>query len=152
MKSKTPPNKKVRITLEVDSQFLRLLHCNIEMSRPVRGWLHGTDEAGEITPCQVLGLLVYMEGRGGTPEQIATATPFMWRPNVDVIHTERRVYQGDKQLSGPELIAATTEVARLTQQKVEAHETLTTDPFAAGNPRQYNPISPRQIRIDRGGR
>lgn len=97
-------DKKVRVTIEVDSQFLRLLRANIEMNAATRGWLMGTDEAGDITPPQVLGLLVYMEGRGGTPEQIGMATPFMWRPNIDVIHDERRVYQNGKQLSGPVLV------------------------------------------------
>lgn len=96
-------DKKVRVTIEVDSQFLRLLRANIEMSRPLRGWLFNNDDAGDITPPQVLGLLVYMEARGGTVEQIAASTPFMWRPNVEVIHDERRVYQGGKQISGPVL-------------------------------------------------
>jgi hypothetical protein len=101
-------DKKVRITLELDQQFLRLLRANIEMNSATRGWLLGTDEASHITPSQVLGLLVYMEARGGTVEQISISTPFMWRSNIDVIHDERRVYQANAGhphvlISGPRL-------------------------------------------------
>lgn len=89
------------------------------MSASTRGWLLGTDEAGDLTPPQVLGLLVYMEGRGGTPEQIATATPFMWRPNIDVIHDERRVYQKGKLLSGPDFEGMKDELERLRPTPLE---------------------------------
>lgn len=95
------PDKRVRITLEVDQQFLRLLRANIEMTRPVRGWLLNNDDAGDIPPSAVLGLLVYMEARGGTEEQIHASTPPMWRSNVEVIHDERRVYTGHKLMAGP---------------------------------------------------
>lgn len=95
------PDKRVRITLEVDQQFLRLLKANIEMTRPVRGWLYNNDDVGDIPPSAVLGLLVYMEARGGTEAQIHASTPPMWRSNVEVIHDERRVYEGCKQISGP---------------------------------------------------
>jgi hypothetical protein len=94
-------SKRVRVTVEVDQSFLRLLQANIELTRNVRGWLHRDEDAGDITASQVLGLLVYMEARGGFPEQIGASTPFMWRPNIDVIHDERRVYAGRKLLSGP---------------------------------------------------
>lgn len=96
-------SKRVRVTLEIDQQFIKLLRANIEMTENVRGWLFNDhdDVAGDITPSQVLGLLVYMEGRGGTEAQISASTPFMWRPNIAVIHEERRVYVDDKLASGP---------------------------------------------------
>jgi len=97
-------DKKVRLTIEVDQQFLRLLRANIEMTKPLRGWLFNDEDAGDITPPQVLGLLVYMEARGATVAQIAASTPFMWRSNIDLIHDERRVYQDGKQISGPNLV------------------------------------------------
>lgn len=100
-------SKKVRLTVEVDQQFIRLLRANIEMTKNVRGWLLNNEEAGDITPSQVLGLLVYMEARGGTEAQIGASTPFMWRSNIDVIHTERRVYENGKMISGPVLVPAT---------------------------------------------
>lgn len=99
--AKLADNKRVRVTLEISQSFLRLLRANIEMTKAVRGWLFNNDDAGDITPSQVLGLLVYMEARGGTTEQIAASTPFMWRPDIDVIHDERRVYLGSKLMSGP---------------------------------------------------
>jgi len=94
-------SKRVRVTLEIDQQFIKLLRANIEMTKAVRGWLFNDEDAGDITPSQVLGLLVYMEGRGGTEAQISASTPFMWRSNVDVIHSERRVYSEGKQIAGP---------------------------------------------------
>lgn len=94
-------SKRVRITLEVDQQFIRLLKAKIELTAHMRGWLHNNDEAGELDPSQVLGLLVYMEARGATEAQIAASTPFMWRPNIDLIHAERRVYENGKQIAGP---------------------------------------------------
>lgn len=95
------PQKRVRMTLEVDAQFIRLLQANIEMTKAQRGWLHNNEDAGDITPSQVLGLLVYMEGRGALTEQIHASTPMMWRNNVEIIHGERRVYENGKQISGP---------------------------------------------------
>jgi hypothetical protein len=106
-KTKPPVNKRVRVTIEVDSQFIRLLEANINMTAAVRGWLLNNEDAGDITPCQVLGLLIYMEARGGFPERIHLSTPFMWRPNIDIIHDERRVYEEGKQISGPVLPLST---------------------------------------------
>lgn len=99
--AKPADDKKVRVTIEVDQQFLRLLRANIEMNKAVRGWLFNNEDAADITPPQVLGLLVYMEARGGTEEQIHASTPLMWRHNIEMIHSERRVYQDGKLLSGP---------------------------------------------------
>lgn len=96
-------SKRVRVTIEVDQQFLRILRANIEMTKTTRGWLLNNDDAGQLTPSQVLGLLVYMEARGGTEAQINASTPFEWRPNIDIIHNERRVYQDGKLISGPNI-------------------------------------------------
>lgn len=94
----TPPSKRVRVTVEIDAQFIKLLEANIHLNRQTRGWLLGNDDAGDITPSQVLGLLVYIEARGGTEEKVHAATPFMWRPNIEIIHDERRVYEGGKMI------------------------------------------------------
>lgn len=114
-KKPVKPTKRVRLTIEVDEQFIRLLNANIQLTAAARGWLLDTDEASHITPPQVLGLLVLMEARGGHPEEIAAKTPFMWRPNIDVIHEERRVYSGNTQISGPVLEPKALETAEKTQ-------------------------------------
>jgi len=107
-------SKRVRVTIEVDLSFLNLLRANIELTKSVRGWLpkgedaadeDAADEAGNVTASQVLGLLVYMEARGGTELEIGASAPYVWRPHVDVIHAERRVYEDGKLISGPNFYA-----------------------------------------------
>lgn len=104
-------NKRVRVTVEVDVQFIKLLEANIHLNRQMRGWLLNNDDAGDLTPPQVLGLLVYMEARGGRAEQIHAATPFMWRPNIEIIHDERRVYENGKLISKPVPAAPPTQMS-----------------------------------------
>lgn len=77
--------KRVKLTLEVDSEFVKLLNANCQLS----GLL--SDDAPRMTPMQVLAVVVLGEARGATEEQIHARTPIEWRPHIEAIHSERKV-------------------------------------------------------------
>ena len=79
--------KRVRITLEVDEHFVRLLQAKCQL----KGWLG--DDSPELDTGGVLCVLVLGEARGGTEMQILEKTPPIWRPHVAVIHGERKVIE-----------------------------------------------------------
>ena len=79
-------SKRVRLTLEVDTHFIKLLQANVQLSG-----LLNEDRHGQLTPMQVLGVLVLGEARGATEEQIHARTPCEWRPHIEAIHSERKV-------------------------------------------------------------
>jgi len=94
---------RVRITLEVDSSFLNLLRAKCTL----KGWTRwspnykGEELPPELDPAGVLAILVLGEGLGQVSEVIDATVPPTWRPHVDVIHDERRVYSEGKQIGGP---------------------------------------------------
>ena len=77
--------KRVKLTLEVDSQFVKLLQANVQLSG-----LLGEDQP-RMAPMQVLAVVVLGEARGATEEQIHAMTPIEWRPHIEAIHSERKV-------------------------------------------------------------
>lgn len=107
--------KSVRVTLELPNSFLKLLNAKATL----KGWFkldpsidHGDDaECPELDAGAIVAWLVLMEARGGTPEQIHACTPMMWRQagGPELVHDERRVYQGGNQIAGPKLILEPTE-------------------------------------------
>ena len=107
MQSKESSDKRVRITLELPSSFLRLLNAKATL----KGWTRhdprndNNEIAPELDAGGILAWLVLMEARGGIEEEIHACTPMMWRTDgcPELIHDERRVYEDGKQISGPVL-------------------------------------------------
>jgi hypothetical protein len=84
--------KRVRITLEIPVSFLKRLRANIQLG----GIQTKVDEGAEMTPDEILAWLVYQEGRGTYPEQIAASIPIMNRQDCpEIIHDERKVFEED---------------------------------------------------------
>jgi hypothetical protein len=92
--------KKVRLTLEVDDQFIRLLNANVNLSGAMMSTLKG-DPTRQLSPKEVLAIMVLGEARGATEEQLHAALPLEWRSNLELIHSERQVYQDGKLISAP---------------------------------------------------
>lgn len=93
--------KRVRITLELEMPFLSLLNAEIGLDIQPK-----IKEGAELTPSRLLAWLIFNEARGTYPEQLAASVPIMNRERCpELIEAERRVYDGDQQLSGPVLIA-----------------------------------------------
>lgn len=79
--------KVVEITLRMDSQFVRLLNANIQLSggiQPDRG----------LDPPNVLARIVLAEARGAHAEETALIIPPEWRSNIDIVPERRKVYEG----------------------------------------------------------
>jgi hypothetical protein len=78
-------SKRVRITLEVDEQYVRLLQAKCQL----KGWLN--DDSPELDAGGILCVIVLGEARGATELQILERTPSTWRSIIAAIHEERRV-------------------------------------------------------------
>jgi hypothetical protein len=83
----TTKSKRVRITLEVDATFVRLLHTNLNMKR---GALKGERELDVLT---ALGVVAFCEMRGAKSEVAHAITPIKWRPHIEAVYEARR-WQG----------------------------------------------------------
>lgn len=77
--------KRVRITIEADEQFVRLLSANVSMS-PAR--LTGGGDHVDVRG--VLARVCLAEMRGAQPDQVAAAVPEDWVTNICVVPDERR--------------------------------------------------------------
>lgn len=78
--------KRVRLTIEVDSHFVTLLHANVMLTGGLR--------PGErLTASAVLARVVLAEARGGLPEQIEEIIPEEWSGNLRAICEERKVFE-----------------------------------------------------------
>ena len=77
--------KRVRLTLELDSEFIKLLQLNCQMQG-----LTG-NEPKRMDTIHALAILVLGEARGATEAQIRAKTPIEWRPHIEAIHSERKV-------------------------------------------------------------
>lgn len=78
--------KRVRITIEVDEHFVRLLRANLTLKNRLN-----IDEQPKMTATDVLGIVVMGEARGALEEQIHAMTPQEWRPHIEAIHSMREV-------------------------------------------------------------
>lgn len=78
--------KKVRITIEADEHFIRMLQATVQLSGAL-----DEDRPNQFTALKVLGVLALGEMRGATEAQIHARTPIEWRPHIEVIHDERKV-------------------------------------------------------------
>lgn len=77
--------KKVRITLEVDEHFVRLLQANCHLQGLVG------EEPKRMDPMHVLAVVALGEARGASETQIHLQTPNEWRPHIEAVHSERQV-------------------------------------------------------------
>ena len=83
--------KHVTIGIKMDSSFIRMLNANIELGR-VR-------ERDELDVLHQLGLLVLMEARGATEEQVHASILPAWRPHIEAVSELRKVEETDAQRS-----------------------------------------------------
>lgn len=74
-------SKKVRIALELDERFVRLLKANVGLSNPDR----------RHTPSDALAVVVLAEARGALEDQVHILTPIEWRPHIRAVHELREV-------------------------------------------------------------
>lgn len=76
--------KRVRITLEVDSSFVRLLQANLQIAGAL------SDEAPIPDVLHLLGIVALGEMRGARKAQIEARVPPTWRDRITVVSQERR--------------------------------------------------------------
>lgn len=81
-------SKRVRITIEADETFVRLLNANVQLS--------GLRDKGRLQPVDALGLVACAEMRGGLEVEVDALVPMEWRAHLDVIHEDRRVVSEDE--------------------------------------------------------
>lgn len=103
--------KKIRITIELPGNYIKLLNAKCQLSGYMQ-WMTGgeDDNPPQLDAGAILSLLVLCEARGAPEADIHAATPMEWRNGGPVlIHEERRVYDNDtgEQLGGPVLEEAT---------------------------------------------
>jgi hypothetical protein len=76
---------KVRVALELDVEFIRLLNAQVGLS--------GSSNAGHMqrarTPQEALAVAILFEARGAHEEQVYMAIPIEWRTHINVLHEER---------------------------------------------------------------
>lgn len=84
--------KKVRVTVELDEHFVRLLNANVGLSKwgeiPLGG---GEEMQRQHTASEALAVVVLAEARGATEEQVHIVTPMEWRNNIRAVHELREV-------------------------------------------------------------
>jgi hypothetical protein len=76
--------KRVRITLDVDVEFVRLLQACVQMD----GLLG--EEPKRMDPMHVLSIVALGEFRGAHEAEVHARTPVEWRPNIEAVYKERR--------------------------------------------------------------
>ena len=79
-------SKRVRIGIEVDESFVKLLWANIT--------LRGLHEKDELDVAAQLALVACAEMRGMLPEQTHAAILPMWRPHICAVDDARVVIDG----------------------------------------------------------
>ena len=88
--------KRVRIALEVDEHFVRMLTATVMLDERTKMALTGRHVAGDPSPRQltaadVVAVVVLAEARGALPEQVQAAIPPEWRDNITALHALRAV-------------------------------------------------------------
>ena len=82
---------RVRVTLEVDAEFVRLLHANLTLSG-----IADPNQGKEVDVRGVLARIFCLEARGALLEQIHAATPHEWRGKIEVVEgTRETLKDGD---------------------------------------------------------
>jgi len=81
-------SKRVRLTLELDAHFIRILNANMHLSGLMKDdGLHVLDVRA------VLARVVLAEARGAPSEQVHALTPLEWRGHIDVLPELRKVFE-----------------------------------------------------------
>lgn len=78
--------KRVRICLELDEHFVRLLNAQAVGLKGL-----GPDLNRQHSPMEALAVVVLAEARGAWPEQVHLLTPPEWRPHLGAVPRLRRV-------------------------------------------------------------
>lgn len=81
--------KKVRVGIEIDESFIRLLRANVELS--------DLKNKAELTPMQQLAIVVLYEARGGILKQVRDQIRREWEGSIDVHEDTRMVFEEDEQ-------------------------------------------------------
>ncbi len=81
-------NTRIRITLDMDTEFIKQLKANINLSNIEKK----QEDGKKLTAIQTLGLISCYEARGSTNEQIHSLIPNEWRSHIHVISDERKVF------------------------------------------------------------
>lgn len=79
--------KRVRICLELDEHFVRLLNAQVML----KGL--GPDLDRQHSPMEVLAVVVLAEARGAVPLQVHLLTPPEWRPHLEALPPLRAVIE-----------------------------------------------------------
>jgi hypothetical protein len=82
-------SKRVRIAIEMDEHFIRMLKANVELS----GGMDGPDR--QHTPSDALKRLVLAEARGATEAQVHSFIRPEWRPHIEAVSHLREVTEED---------------------------------------------------------
>jgi len=77
-------DKKVRITVELDNDFIKMLRHNIQL---------GQTREGNMTAPEQLAVAVCAEAMGGYEEVVDAEIYPEWRPHLAIIHEERKVIE-----------------------------------------------------------
>ena len=85
--------KSVRITLELNSNFVNLLRTNCQLS----GIL---DDKKELDPMRAISIVSLFEAMGADKEQMEEKFPKEWKDYFKVISEERRVYENGILIGG----------------------------------------------------
>lgn len=80
--------KRVRVTLELGADFVRLLNARVRL-----GLLEKARTEAQLDPVELVGLLVWSEACGHHPEQQAALVPPCSRPHAPEVVNEERRYQ-----------------------------------------------------------
>lgn len=75
--------KRVTIGIKMDSSFINMLNANVELSH--------LRESDQLSVLQQLGLLVLLEARGTTEEEVHASILQAWRPHIEAISELRKV-------------------------------------------------------------
>lgn len=81
--------KRVRITLELDGHFIRMLKAQVKLG----GYGNLEEDYRQHAPAMALAVVALAEARGGLCEQVDAQLPFEWRDHLAVIHDERKVFE-----------------------------------------------------------
>lgn len=80
--------KRVTVGVKMDEEFVALLNANVQLSD-----LRNKDE---LSPMQQLALLVLMEARGATEEDVHAGILHAWRPHIEAV-SDIRKFEADDQ-------------------------------------------------------
>ena len=86
--------KRVRVTLELTERFVKLLYASCQLAN-ILPKMDGTERA-QLTPIELIAMLVLAEARGAPEEQIASMIPLEWRDaeiEPQVVHDQRQVIE-----------------------------------------------------------